>query len=789
MVLVLLCGVHHQLFSQAWMSGYEFRRKIVFDKAKIEGDVVNGSNGRTDFDVTDFPVLVEIQDEVFKYRAATACEGIVYDFQGRNVAFALLTAPAVKLSFQIESYDPVLGKYRCWIRIPVLASAKTATAATAVYFYYGGTTLHDNYSTAALHTWNDEYTGIWHMNGDNPDGGSGNVKTGLAAENLTGHGFTAGDQIRGKVGGALELDGQTKYLHTAGNNNYSFTISAWLKWEGGTSPQIIAANDSIDQGRKGWQLRVHPDGKLELMTYRSASLSYVHRSAYTLLPGQWMHIVCSFAASETGYNTGFYLNGISAGGSGGSGLRLTPGEGYISIGRNKDGTQYFKGAIDELRLYNVAKPAYWLKNEYQNQYDPASFYSIGAEEANSSWAVFTGAANASWSSAANWLNALKPISGGKVRILAGKTARMTGSDVTLGQLVLENGAELSVGANLQLVCNVSLGAAAVLNMDADKKLTLAGNGLNISGTGTVNAGIVEVNAASAGSMVELNATLKVSHALSLVKGKLAANEKLWLLASKETTAALWLVSNPGNTGLSGLVNVQNFVDGSFPEPSSGRGWRLLSSPVFQSDGQANYQYGFLDIKNAVFVTGKGGVANGFDASPNNGATIYIHDQSLPGTLKEKYVPVPDLNSMVSIGKGFYLFSRGSRLLENAYQNQVQTSPFVNPGPYLITYKGKLHVGDLTVEVHNRNLGGEGDGYSLLGNPYAAPIQWGSLIKENVGPFIWLYDPLNQSYRVSDDPQTVIPAGTGFFIKVLDGFDSGRVKFTEESKVKITVAIQ
>jgi len=272
----------------------------------------------------------------------------------------------------------------------------------------------------------------------------------------------------------------------------------------------------------------------------------------------------------------------------------------------------------------------------------------------------------------------------------------------------------------------------------------------------------------------------VMNSLKLVNGELNANGQLVLLSHNGITAALHPV--PPNASINGQVQVQSFVDGTFPFPATGRGWRLLSSPVIHTTVAGNEQYHLQAIKNSVFVTGKAGTAKGFDASPNNGATIYTHNQSLPGTLAQKYVPIPDMQVQIPIGKGFFVFSRGNRMLPNAYQQQIQSPPFSNAEPYILTYTGRLFTGDLTIEVFNNIKGGVGDGFNLLGNPYAAPIRWGSLEKVNVGPFIWLFDPLNNSYYVSDNPNELIQPGTGFFIKVNEGADSGSIGFNERSKV-------
>lgn len=778
-LLAVLCLGTLELSAQTWLPGYEFRKKITFDKTKIEGDFT-GSSPRIELDVQDFPVLVELQDDVFKYQSATACSGVLADPEGRNVAFATVAAPAVKLNFQIESYDPVLGKYRCWVKIPSLAAAKTATPATAIYFYYGGSVLHDSYAAAGLNTWNGEYGGVWHMNGENPDLGSINAKTGLTLGSLIGHGLNGENVIPGKIGAAVKLDGQGRYLHTSGYGTGAFTFMTWIKWNGGAGSQTIASTDSIGPGRTGWRIGISAEGRIEMSTYRTSGTFWSISSTYAVTPGVWTQLACYYFINGTN-NSGLtiLLNGSAAGGSGGSGLRFGPG-GYMVLGRSKDGSQQFNGAIDELRLYEVAKPAYWLKNEYQNQHDPASFYSIGAEEFSSSWVIFTGTMSSNWATTANWINSVKPVAGSKVRISVGKTVRITGADVILGALVLEPGATLSSGVNMQLNCDAKLAAGAIFNMDSGKKLTLGGNGLSMSGEGMINIAELEVNAAGTSSEVFLNAAVNVSKSLKIIRGLLNANGKLTLLSSSASNAAALLPITDGNeAGITGEVHVQSFIDGNFPEPSSGRGWRLLSSPVMQ---EGSNTYDLRAFKEGVFVTGWGGAANGFDDSPKNGATIYTHDQSIPGTLNQKYIPVANMQATVPMGRGVYVYSRGSRFVPNAFREQIQEQPFSNPAPYTLTYKGKLFVGDLTVPVFNRDAGEEGDGFNLLGNPYASPIKWGALDKLNVGPFVWLFDPLNGTYAVSDDPETVIPAGAGFFVKVMSGVSSGNVRFTEGAKV-------
>ncbi|MFX1552263.1 MAG: DUF2341 domain-containing protein, partial [Promethearchaeota archaeon] len=52
---------------------------------------------------------------------------------------------------------------------------------------------------------------------------------------------------------------------------------------------------------------------------------------------------------------------------------------YINIGRNTHDGRSFNGIIDEARISNINRSADWISTEYNNQYDPVNFYSIGKE--------------------------------------------------------------------------------------------------------------------------------------------------------------------------------------------------------------------------------------------------------------------------------------------------------------------------------------------------------------------------------------------------------------------------
>jgi len=52
----------------------------------------------------------------------------------------------------------------------------------------------------------------------------------------------------------------------------------------------------------------------------------------------------------------------------------------LSIGNSPTTTRTWDGKIDEFRIYNGMLSAGWISTEYNNQNDPASFYTVGTQE-------------------------------------------------------------------------------------------------------------------------------------------------------------------------------------------------------------------------------------------------------------------------------------------------------------------------------------------------------------------------------------------------------------------------
>ncbi|WP_316811247.1 LamG-like jellyroll fold domain-containing protein [Pedobacter heparinus] len=774
---------------QSWMPGYGFRKKITIDKSKVSGTV----------NLINFPVLIVLQDAELKY--ISNCEGRMKHSSGLDISFAAINTPLLPLGFQLDHYDPVNGKLVCWVNINELFAGNNA-GSNEIYLYYGATVLHDPFSLSAKAGWSFNYQQVWHLNLDAMPSISRSANRGPEM-NMTGNpGMSQANFSAARIGNGLLFNGSTDGMTAAADTNTTVCISAWVKLHQTGTEQIILASDTT---AGGYVIKLNAQGNLVFETKSTDGFKSV-ATAEALLVNTWYHLTCIFIKGIKR----IYLNGVYKTGGGSSSIKLGRG-GALRIGKSKQNDRYFKGMIDELRIQNMERSIDWLSTEYRNQDNPGGFISIAAEEINpanvSQVYEFTGAAGTqNWTDEGNWNLGRVPGQNSNVTIKAGRQSQLPPGVLTaLKKLDLEPGAILHLETDLELQCALSIASSAAVVLgegvqlafkyDVQNNGTILLNGNNgglafkgnhamqtFSGTGTARVSRLEIGLAAAGNAVLLQSNINVSKQVELIRGTIHANGKLTLLSTAANqSASLMPVTDTDSTKITGDVNVQHYIAGNFNPPSTARGWWLLAAPVYQPELNPGLRYGFSAVKASVFVTGTAGIQNGFDASPNNGGTIYTHDQSLPGSLSQKYRAIPNMAAGVSLGKGFYLFSRGSRNVPDAYLHQIQTPPFSNPAPYLITYTGQLYTGNLTVELFNRNTGAEGDGFNLLGNPYASALRWGALQKTNVSPFIWVFDPQNNAYQVTDDPAYIIRSGTGFFVRVNHGNTDGTLSFHEAAK--------
>lgn len=327
-----------------WQDDWHYRKQIAVDTTP-QGAAINQALGRT-------ALLVRLHTGNFTF------DGVKED--GSDLRFVAADDKTV-LNHQIESFDALMGMALIWVDVPNVEGGQRQD----IWMYYGNQKAPAT-GNGQL-TFDPNYTALYHFDG----------ATGTPAKDTTAYGNTAqsatGAAIDGVVGRALQFSGQPLLLpaspslqHNAGS---AFTFSAWLRLDQATGEQLILAR------REGTQ---------SLLIGVSQGLPFVEidgqRAAATqaLTPAQWQHV----ALTAEGSKVTLYINGRE---SAALAQAMPAFNSVMAIGADlhEGAFQPFVGAIDELRLSKVARPAALLLADATSQGAESKLVAYGVDEEQS----------------------------------------------------------------------------------------------------------------------------------------------------------------------------------------------------------------------------------------------------------------------------------------------------------------------------------------------------------------------------------------------------------------------
>lgn len=339
------------------------------------------------------------------------------------------------------------------------------------------------------------------------------------------------------------------------------------------------------------------------------------------------------------------------------------------------------------------------------------------------------------------------------------------------------------------------------------------NNVTFNGTGTATMSAGVGNFAVSGTGV-----------LSLVSPEklIAGSATVAYLTLKSTSAGSATVSGlSGGSAITGQVSAERYITGG---SSTYRGYRLLTSTVYNATVGGLNVYNFDYIKAGVLLTGPAG--GGFDKTGNPSLYLYRENQAFSNTAFTSgnnsevnkinnspsyniYTDGGTTNYNVSTGNGFLLFFRGDRTtnLANKY------TPGTSAESVTLKNTGLLNQGQITVRdwytPASANLGytvtaGNATvrGYNLVGNPYPSSIDWdlyntssatSGIYASNIGTSIYVLDPVSKNYGVytqgggvgTHNTSNILPSGQGFFVVASNA--SATLTFNESAKSNTQVS--
>ncbi|WP_148715277.1 DUF2341 domain-containing protein [Chitinolyticbacter meiyuanensis] len=330
------------LSSQAaawWNADWSYRKAVAIDTT-LQGANLPQALGRT-------PVLLRLHTGNFNF------DGIADD--GRDIRLVAADDKTV-LNYQIEHFDPLLGVAYLWVDLPDVAGGQRRD----LWLYYGNPKAPA--TSSGKQVFDADYTLVYHF--DEADG---------APRDATGYGHAGQGVPAGRIDGVIAkaalFGGQrvtvpaTAALATSAGGSFSF--SSWVRREEASGNQLIyarrAANQSLLIGLREGKPYVSVNGS-------EAS------AGQPLAAGQWQHLAVTAGNGQlTLYVAGKPAAQLAA--------ALPALNGPAALGGDIDEAgANFRGALDEVRLSRVTRPALAIQADALAQGAESKFVSYGVDE-------------------------------------------------------------------------------------------------------------------------------------------------------------------------------------------------------------------------------------------------------------------------------------------------------------------------------------------------------------------------------------------------------------------------
>jgi hypothetical protein len=148
-------------------------------------------------------------------------------------------------------------------------------------------------------------------------------------------------------------------------------LEAWVNTPGNANPGTIVTN-AYQEGGNGYGFHLY--WSLPAFEANGNNTYYTVSAVGSISTNAWHHLV----GTRSGTTLSIYIDGaLSATAPGAS---STPANNALNIGDYGGSGEYFGGALDEIRISNMARSADWIAAEYNNQSSPTTFYSIGSAQ-------------------------------------------------------------------------------------------------------------------------------------------------------------------------------------------------------------------------------------------------------------------------------------------------------------------------------------------------------------------------------------------------------------------------
>jgi len=352
-LILSIIGPNSASANPGWYNtNWQHRKKITIHAAGVPATL------------TDFPVLIQLgSDGDLAASAQTDADDIIFTASDE----------VTRLSHEIEYFDDATGNLTAWVKIPSLSSVSD----TDIYMYYGNASVGNSENVTDV--WDNNYKMVQHLE---ETSGTHNDSTQYNNDGTPIIAPASNQNAAGQIDGADYLDGNDHVSLTASDSilpsNLNFTISAWAKLDtvkAGTYAPNRIFTILENATNSNFALGVSSDSKIAGFTRNGVTA--VEFKGGTINTGQWFY----FTLIKQGTTHQLYLNGSASGGAVNYTPTNQPSSDNASIGQDTfSGTRFWDGIIDEVQISDIARTPDWITTSYNNQVNPAGFFTLGPEE-------------------------------------------------------------------------------------------------------------------------------------------------------------------------------------------------------------------------------------------------------------------------------------------------------------------------------------------------------------------------------------------------------------------------
>ena len=334
----------------------------------------------------------------------------------------------------------------------------------------------------------------------------------------------------------------------------------------------------------------------------------------------------------------------------------------------------------------------------------------------------------------------------------------SGSNAVCGNIQIDGTLSLSAtsGDNLLTAGNWVRSATGAFNANDRTVIMNGSTNTSITANNGERFSRLYLQKNALANVVSLTDSIAIIKELKVETGTLnLASKNITLLSDSAYTASLSTLTTSGAIQYSGVGRfvVERYINTGVGGNKHPKSWQLLCAPASGQTIKESWMENGTANSNPVpgygtQIVGAGGIANGFDT------TTTAPSMKVYSPLDSSYVGVANTGIPINNNQGFMFFVRGDRSVI-AYN--------AAPKPTTLRSKGTIQTGNVTGPAVPLNK------FQSVANPYPAAVNFSTVTKSGLSPFIYVYDPTLGSYYGLGAFQTIqmsngnaTPGGTSLY---------------------------